>query len=175
MNRTVRRTATAVGAAGIAAAGAVALAGTASAMPADHLCTADEVTASVVPGDGSAGQGHAYLQLTADPDQGCSLRGTLLVTLHGAPGVAVSQPSDTGPLVTIADGQSATMALSWPDIQGPAHQQTPSTITATFPGDETAAPTSVTLPWTLGGMDPAAEPGTGLTATTITAGPAPAA
>jgi hypothetical protein len=172
MNTTIRRTVAAIGLAGMATAGAVALAGTASATPADHLCSASEVDTSIVPGDGSAGQGHAYVQLTAKPGDGCSLRGTLEVNLRNAPDVTVDMPSDTGPLVTVADGQSATMLLNWADIQGHAQQQTPTAVTVTFPGDETSAPSSVTVPWTLGGMDTGS--GGGLTTNDITAGAAPA-
>jgi hypothetical protein len=172
IRNTVRRTVTGVVVAGAAIGVSTVAAGTASATPADHLCSANEVTTTLLPGSPGAGQRYASVQFTAKPDQGCSLRGTLELHLDGAPNVMVGNPSDTGPLVTIANGQSANMLLHWSAIDAPQQQQTPTAITVTFPGDESSAPSSVTLPWQQGPMD-TSENTTGLTAQTIQSGLAP--
>jgi hypothetical protein len=174
ISTTVRRTVTGVVVAGVAVGVSTVAAGTASATPADHLCTAGEVTTTLVPGSPGAGQRYASVQFTANPDRGCSLRGTLELHLGGAPNVMIGNPSDTGPLVTIANGQSANMLLHWSAIDAPQQQETPTAITVTFPGAETGAPTSVTLPWQQGPMDTSTNT-SGLTANTIEAGIAPAA
>lgn len=153
--------------AGAAIGASTAAATTASATPTDHLCSADEVSTALVHGEPGAGQRHAAVQFTADEGQGCSLRGTLDMSLEGAPNVLVGNPSDTGPLVTIADGETATMQLRWSAVEGSEGQQTPSDITVTFPGSGTTGPSSVTLPWNEGPIDAAS--GSGLHAGTIQA------
>jgi Protein of unknown function (DUF4232) len=156
ISTTTRRAVAAVALAGVAVTGSVLWVGTASATPADHLCTADEVTTALVAGHPGAGQRYAYVQFTAKPDRGCSLHGSQPVSLADAAGVTVSNDGAQGALVTIADGQSARMLLHWTGIEASQNQVTPSSITVTLPSD-TAPATTVTLPWNQGALDNSAQ------------------
>jgi hypothetical protein len=172
---TVRRiTAAAVVLVGAAGTAAVLGAGTASATPADHLCSAGEVTTTLVAGDPGAGQRYAYVQFTAQPDQGCSLQGSPAVSLTGAPGVAIGHATGSAPLVTIANGQSAHELLHWTGVEGPQEQVTPGSVTITLPGGQEHRATTVTLPWNQGPLDDSAQAHS-LTAGIVAPGAAPIA
>lgn len=142
----------AIAAVGLAGLAVFATAGTASAMPGDHLCTANEVTAKLVAGDPGAGQRYANVQFTAKPDRGCSLQGAQPVSLAGAPGIDVTTDRGQGKLVTIANGESASMLLHWSGINAPAQQVTPSAVKITLAHD-----TFITLPWNQGPLDDSQE------------------
>ena len=176
MNAGLRRIA--AGAVILGAAVALVPAGVASAMPTDFRCTSAQVTTTLVPGSPGAGQRYAYVQFTAKPGQSCNFQGSLPVSLAGAPGIAVTTDADAAnaPLVTIADGQSATMLLHWTGIEAPANQVTPDSVTVVAPSDtDPSGVTSdphITLPWNQGAMDDSAQ-AHDLIVGAVTAGAAP--
>ncbi|MFI5610692.1 DUF4232 domain-containing protein [Amycolatopsis sp. NPDC051903] len=176
MTSTFRRAAAVTGLAGAAvAAVAFASAGTASAMPTDFRCTAGQVDTTIVAGDPGAGQRYANVVFTAKPGESCNLEGALPVAFTGADGVTVTaDPSAANaPLVTISDGQQATMLLHWSGIEGPEQQVQPTSVTITAPGvttprGDTSDP-RITLPWNQSPLDNAPE------AHEVTVGPVVAA
>ncbi|MEU4666878.1 DUF4232 domain-containing protein [Amycolatopsis sp. NPDC023774] len=176
MTSTLRRAATVTALAGAAAASVAFLgAGTASAMPTDFRCTAAQVDTSIVAGDPGAGQRYANVVFTAKPGESCNFQGALPVSFTGADGVTVTPEagSSDAPLVTIADGQQATMLLHWSGIEAPEHQVQPSAVTITASGTTTprgdTSDPQITLPWDQSPLDASAE------AHTVTVGPVVAA
>jgi hypothetical protein len=162
-----------------AIAGATAVfagAGTASAMPTDFRCTAGQVDTALLAGDPGAGQRYAYVQFTAKPGVSCNFQGALPVALTGADGITVTPVTEDAPLVTIADGQSATMLLHWTGIEAPENQARPSSVTVTAPGTTdprgTDSDPRITLPWNQGPLDNSADAHS-LTVGAVTAGAAP--
>jgi hypothetical protein len=155
---------------GAAVVGAGLWAGTASAMP-NEGCRASQLTTTVVHGEPGAGQRYAEVQFTAKPGQYCQLKGSLPVSLAGAPGVNVvaDTPSDSAPetVVHLRPGQSAHLQLHWTGIE--ENQVTPSSITITAPGDY--GPQQITLPWNEGSLDAGTDAHT-LNVGMIQAGPA---
>jgi hypothetical protein len=98
---------------------------------------------------------------TAKPGVTCNFQGSLPVSLAGAPGITVTNDDGDAPLVTISDGQSATMLLHWTGIESPENQVQPASITvvapsAVDPKGVTSDP-RITLPWNLGPMDDSAQ------------------
>ncbi|WP_326566112.1 DUF4232 domain-containing protein [Amycolatopsis rhabdoformis] len=175
MTSTFRRAATVTALAGTAvAAVALAGAGTASAMPTDFRCTASQVDTTIVAGDPGAGQRYATVVFTAKPGESCNFQGALPVSFTGADGVTVTPDTTSdAPLVTIADGQQATMLLHWTGIEAPEHQVQPTAITITAPATTTprgdTSDPRITLPWNQSPLDASAE------AHDVTVGPVVAA
>jgi hypothetical protein len=159
MNTGLRRVAAGTVVVGAVAAAALVPVAAASAMPTDFRCTSAQVTTTLAPGDPGAGQRYALVKFTAKPGVTCNFQGSLPVSLAGAPGIVVTSQDGAAdaPLVTISDGQSATMLLHWTGIEAPANQVAPTSVTVVAPGDTdprgvTSDP-HITLPWNLGAMD----------------------
>jgi hypothetical protein len=161
MNTGLRRLVAGTAVLGATAAVALTSATAASAMPTDFRCTSAQVDTTLVPGSPGAGQRWATVTFTAKPGVTCNFQGSLPVTLAGAPGITVTNDGADAPLVTISDGQSATMVLHWTGIESPANQVQPASITVVAPSDTdprgvTSDP-RITLPWNLGAMDDSAQ------------------
>ena len=163
MNTGLRRFAAGTAVLGTATVVALVPVAAASAMPTDFRCTAGQVTTTLLPGEPGAGQRYAQVQFTAKPGVTCNFQGSLPVSLTGAPGIVVTTEDNAAnaPLVTISDGQSATMLLHWTGIEAPEDQVTPANVTVVAPSDTdprgvTSDP-NITLPWNLGGLDNSAE------------------
>ncbi|QUQ67009.1 DUF4232 domain-containing protein [Kutzneria sp. CA-103260] len=159
MNTGLRRTAAGAAVLGAVAVAALVPAAAASAMPTDFRCTSAQVTTTLVPGEPGAGQRYAQVKFTAKPGQSCNFQGSLPVSLTGAPGITVTTAADAAnaPLVTISDGQSATMLLHWTGIEAPSNQVTPASVTVVAPSTTDprgiSSDPNITLPWSLGAMD----------------------
>jgi hypothetical protein len=162
MNTGLRRTAAGATVLGAIAAAALVPVAAASAMPTDFRCTSAQVTTTLVPGEPGAGQRYAQVKFTAKPGQTCNFQGSLPVSLVGAPGIKVTSDADVNaPLVTISDGQSATMLLHWTGIEAPENQVTPASVTVVAPSTTdprgVSSDPNITLPWNLGAMDDSAQ------------------
>jgi hypothetical protein len=176
MNTRLRRFVAATAVLGATAAVVLTSAAAASAMPTDFRCTSAQVDTTIVPGSPGAGQRYAYVQFTAKPGVTCNFQGSLPVSLAGAPGITVTNEATDAPLVTISNGQSATMLLHWTGIESPENQVEPSGVTIVAPGTTdprgvTSDP-HITLPWTQGAMDDSAQAHE-LIVGAVTAGAAP--
>ena len=161
MNTGLRRFIAGTAVLGATAAVALTTAAAASAMPTDFRCTSAQVETTLVPGSPGAGQRYAYVKFTAKPGVTCNFQGSLPVSLAGAPGVTVTYEAGDAPLVTISNGQSATMLLHWTGIESPANQVQPTGVTIVAPGvtDPRGATSDphITLPWNLGALDNSAQ------------------
>jgi hypothetical protein len=161
MNTGLRRCVAATAVLGATAAVVLTSAAAASAMPTDFRCTSAQVDTTIVPGSPGAGQRYASVQFTAKPGVTCNFQGSLPVSLAGAPGITVVNDNSDAPLVTISDGQSASMLLHWTGIESPENQVQPASVTivapsTTDPRGVTSDP-NITLPWTQGALDDSAQ------------------
>ncbi|MEC3979578.1 DUF4232 domain-containing protein [Amycolatopsis sp. H20-H5] len=156
---------------GAATVGVVVAAGSASAMPAEG-CNADQVTTTLVAGSPGAGQRYAEVVFTAKAHQYCQLKGSIPVSLNGAPAITVSlDNASEAKVVHLRPGTSAHELLHWTGIEARADQATPESITVRTPGDRGQ---SVTLPWNQGPLDASADAHT-LRVGVVEAGTGPAA
>jgi cell division septation protein DedD len=161
MNTGLRRFVAGTAVLGATAAIVLTSAAAASAMPTDFRCTSAQVDTTLVPGSPGAGQRYALVKFTAKPGVTCNFQGSLPVSLAGAPGITVVNEGGDAPLVTISDGQSATMLLHWTGIESPENQVQPASVTVVAPSDTdprgvTSDP-HITLPWNQGPMDDSAQ------------------
>lgn len=146
-------------------------AGSASAMPSEG-CDASQLTTTIVPGSPGAGQRYAEIQFTAKDGQYCQLKGSVPVTLDGAPSVTVEpEAGQPDQVVHLRPGTSAHQLLHWTAIEASGDQATPSALTVHTPGTHAQ---TVTLPWQFGSLDASADAHT-LRVGTVQEGPADAA